>query len=139
MMMFRPYLIKVQFTSWGDNKHLLPHYNELTKTAPVRMARHRSKILYLKFTNKYLPGKQMPCDYAFRHAVPIEGLTKEENEWLMVDEGEDVHVMRVIMADLPPAMTMDMVKDVAEQDQVYKKLKKAVEEGRKPTDRDLVP
>ena len=93
-------------------------------TAPVRMARHRKKILYLKFTNKYLPGKQMPCDYAFRHAVPIEGLTKEENEWLMVDEGEDVHVMRVIMADLPPAMTMDMVKDVAEHEQCTESNKK---------------
>ena len=57
----------------------------------------------------------------------------------MVDVGEDVQVMRVIMADLPPALTMEVVKEVAEHDRVYQKLKVAVKEGKKPTDRDLVP
>ena len=31
MMMFRPYLIGVHFTSWGDHKPLLPLYNEMTR------------------------------------------------------------------------------------------------------------
>ena len=87
----------------------------MSKAAPVRVASHRNKIVDLKFTDKYLPGKKMPCDYASRHAVPIEDLTEEEKERLMVDVGEDVQVMRVIMADLPPAMTMDMVKEVEER------------------------
>ena len=55
----------------------------------------------------------MPCDYASRHASPIEDLTEEEKERLMVDVGEDVQVMRVIMADLPPALTIEVVKEVA--------------------------
>ena len=92
------------------------------------MARHRNKILDLQFTDKYLPGKQMPCDYASRHAVPIEDLTNKK-EPLTVDEGEDVRVMRVIMAGLPPAMTMDVMKEVAKQDQIYQELRKDAERG----------
>ena len=36
-------------------------------------------------------------------------------------------------------MTMDVVKEVAEHDQNYQMLKKALNLGKKPTDRDLVP
>ena len=57
----------------------------------------------LRFTDKYLSCKSMPCDYASRHASPIEDITKEEKEQLMVDVGEDIQVMMVIMAYLPPA------------------------------------
>ena len=57
----------------------------------------------------------------------------------MVDVGEDVQVMRVIMADLPPALSMEVLKEVAEHDKVYQKLKATVKEGKKPKDRDLVP
>ena len=74
MMMFRPYLIGVHFTSWGDHKPLLPLYNNMCKAAPVRVARHRNKVQDLRFINKYLQGKAMPCDYTSRHAVPIEDL-----------------------------------------------------------------
>ena len=40
--MFRPYLIGVHYTSWGDHKPLLLLYNEMSKAAPVRVARHRN-------------------------------------------------------------------------------------------------
>jgi hypothetical protein len=66
----------------------------------------------------------MPCDYASRHALPIEDLTKEK-ERLMVDMGEEIEVMRVLMADLPPALSRGVLKEVVEQDEVYKKLKEA--------------
>ena len=81
----------------------------------------------------------MPCDYASRHAAPIEDLTEEEKERLMVDAGEDIQVIRVIMADLPPALSMEVLREVADRDKVYQKLKAAVKEGKKPKDRDLVP
>ena len=81
----------------------------------------------------------MPCDYASRHAAPIEDLTEEEKERLMVDVGKDIQLMRVIMADLPPALTMEVLREVAERDEIYQKLKAAVKEGKKPKDRDLVP
>ena len=98
---------------------MLPLYNEMIKAAPVRVARYRNKVLDLKFTDKYLPGKWMPCTYASRHTVLMEDLM-EEKERLMVDLGEDVQVMRVIMADLPPAMTMDIVKEATEHNQTYR-------------------
>ena len=113
MMMFRPYLIGVHFTSWGDYKPLLPLFNKMTKAAPVRVARHRNKVQDLRFMDKYLPGKVMPGDYASRHAALIEDLTEEEREMPMVDVGENVQVMRVIMVDLPPAMTMEVLMEVA--------------------------
>ena len=43
------------------------------------------------------------------------------------------------MADLPPALSMEVLREVAEQDEIYQKLKAAVKEGKKPKDRDLVP
>ena len=138
MIMFWPYLIDVHFTSWGNHKPLLPLYNEMSKAAPVRVARHGNKVQDLRFTEKYLPGKAMPCDYASRHTLPIKGLTKEK-ERLMVDTGEDIEVMRVVMADLPPALSLGVLKEAAEQDEVYQKLKEAVRAGRKPKDRDMVP
>ena len=139
MMMFRPYLIGVHFTSWGDHKPLLPLYNEMTMAAPVRVGRHRNKVQDLGFTDEYLPGKTMPCDYASRHTVPIKDLDKEGKERLMVDTGEDIQVMRVFIADLPPAMTLEVLKAVAERDEVYQRLKETVKKGRKPKDRDMVP
>ena len=137
--MFRPYLVGVRFTAWGDHKPLLPLYNDMSKTAPVRVSRHRNKVQDLSFTDKYLEGKAMPCDYASRHAAPIEGLNEEEQERLMVDNGKDIQVMRVFIADLPPALSLEVLKEVAAQDRVYQELIVAVKEGRKPTDRDMVP
>ena len=110
----------------------------MSKARVARVARHRNKVLDLKFTDKYLPGKSMPCDYASCCAAPIKDLTEEEKERLMVYMSEDIKVMRVIMADLPPALTMEVVKEVAEHNRVYQKLKVAMKKGKKPTDSDLV-
>ena len=139
MEMFRPYLIGVKFTSWGDHQSLIPLYNDLTRPAPVRVAKHRTRITDLTFTDKYLPGKEMPCDYASRHPAPIERLSPREKERQLVDEAGDVQVMRVIMTDLPPALSVQVVQDVAKLDPVYQKLKAAIRAGKKPTDRELVP
>ena len=116
----------------------------MSKAAPVRVARHRNKVQKLRFTDKYLPGKSMPCDYASRHAAPIKDLTEKEKERLMVDVAEDKDVQVItlitcIMADLPPALNMEVLREVAEHDEVYQKLKVAVKEGKKVKDRDMVP
>ena len=105
----------------------------------MRVARHRDKVQDLRFTDKYLPGKTMPRDYASCHAAQIEDLNEEERERLMLDTGEDIQVMRVFIADLPPALSLEVLKEVAERDTVYQRLKEAVKTGRKPKDRDTVP
>ena len=41
----------------------------------------------------------------------------------MIDDGEDVMVMRVILNDTPPALTIDMLQQGAARDPVYQRLK----------------
>ena len=53
------------------------------------------------------------------------------------DVGKDIQGMRVIMADLLPALTMKVQREVAEWDEAYQKLKSAVREGKKPKDREV--
>ena len=71
--------------------------------------------------------------------MPIEGLDEEEKERLMVNNGEDIQVRWVFIADLPPELPLEVLREVAAQDEVYQRLKVAVKQGRKPTDRDMVP
>ena len=81
----------------------------------------------------------MPCDYASRHPKPIDNMSQEEKEALMMDEGEETEVMRVIMADLSPALSLELVREVAQGDPAYQSLKAAVQAGSKPRDGELMP
>ena len=47
--------------------------------------------------------------------------------------------MRKFIADLPPARSQKVLREVATRDQEYQGLKGAVKQGRKLTDRDKVP
>ena len=50
---------------------------------------------------------------------------------MAVNDGEDIHIMRLIMNDLPPALTTDMIQQAALTDPVYHKLIQAVQRGKK--------
>ena len=134
MTEFRPYLVGSHFTSWGDQKPLVPIYNEPTRPASLRINKHRSKVIDLVYTDKYLAGSKMPADFASRHPAPISKLSAAEREDHMVDDGNDIQVMRVIMADLPPALTTSMIREAAKTDRVYQRLMEAIKLGRKPDD-----
>ena len=138
MTIFRQYLVGQRFTSWGDQRPLIPLYNDFTKQAPARVNKHRNKVVDLTFTDKYLPGRYMPADFNSRHPEPITHLSKHERENLQIDDGEDIQVMRVIMGDLPPALTTKMIREVASRDTTYQKLIKALRQGKKPADRELM-
>ena len=139
MLAFRPYLIGTKFTSWGDHQPLLPFYNDLTKPATARIYKHRARITDLTFTDKYLSGKVVPADFNSHHPQSISHLNRQEREEMAVDDGEDIHIMRVIMNDLPPALTTDMMRQAALTDPVYHKLIQAVQRGKKTDDPDLRP
>ena len=139
MTMFRPYLIGTKFTSWGDHQPLLPFYNNLSKPATARINKHRTRITDLTFTDKYLPGRDMPADFSSRHPRSISHLTNQQREKLMVDDGDDMQIMRVILSDLPPALTENMIQEAAQTDLVYQKLLQAIQQGKKRSDPDLVP
>ena len=81
----------------------------------------------------------MPGDYNSRHPAPITHLNSKERATLLVDDGDDVQIMRVMMADLPPALTLKMIQQAALSDPVYQKLIQAVQQGKKPEDPGLTP
>ena len=49
-----------------------------------------------------------------------------------IDDGEDITVMRMLVEDLPQALTIDMLKEVVEKDQDYQLLVHKVRAGHKP-------
>jgi hypothetical protein len=53
----------------------------------------------------------------------------------MVDTGGDIHVMRVLIANLLRALSLEVLKEVVEQDKVYQRPKEVVKAGRKPKNR----
>ena len=139
MTMFRPYLVGTKFTSWGEHQPLLSFYNNLTKPATARITKHRYQIMDVTFTDKYLPGKKMPGDYNSRHKTPITHLNWKERATLMVDDGDEVQILIVMMADLPPALTLKMMQQAALSDPVYHELIEAVQQGKTPEDPGLTP
>ena len=60
-------------------------------------------------------------------------------ECIVIYDGEDVQIMRVIMADLPLALTTDMIRQAVKTDRVYQDLKEAIRSGIKSTDPRLSP
>ena len=108
MTQFRHYLVGRHFTSWGDHEPLLAYYNDLTKQGLVRLNKHRQLIQDLNFTDKFLAGKKNPTDYASCHPQGIDHLTLEQREEAGVDDGEDIHIMRILISDLPDALTLDL-------------------------------
>ena len=78
--------------------------------------------------DKYMKGKDNPCDYGSRHPTPITHLSKAEREKQGVDDGEEVFIRRLFMSDLPDAVTLDMLREAAEKDPTYKRLREAVKQ-----------
>ena len=139
MTQFRHYLVGRHFNSWGDHEPLLAYYNDLTKPGSVRLNKHRQLIQDLSFTDKYLPGKKNPADYSSRHPHSIEHLTQDQREEAGVDDGEEVHIMRILVSDLPEALTLDHIKEAASLDPIYQKLVTAIRQGKKEQDQELRP
>ena len=74
-MMDWPDLDGRHLTTWGDYKPSLLIHNEMSKTVPGRVARHRNKVQDLRDTDKYLQGKPRPGDYTTCQAAHIEDHT----------------------------------------------------------------
>ena len=103
----------------ADDKLLLQLNNEMTKAAPAKVARHRNKVQDHSLIDEHPSGKAMPCGNASCHAAAIEDLDEEERERLMVVTGGDNKVVRDFIANMPPAQSLEVLKEVAERDTVY--------------------
>ena len=110
-----------------------------TRATPVKISSHRNKVQDRSFTDKYLKGRTRRGDYAARHTKPSEGLDGEEKEWLKVNNNEDIQVKQGFIADLPPVLPLEVLREVATKDQVYQRLMGAGKQSRKPMDRDGEP
>ena len=86
---------------------------------PCRLNNYSQKIQDLVFTDKYLAGKSNPSDYTSRHPQEIGHLMERQREEAGVDNGQEIHVLRVQFRDLPEAVTIDMVKEAASLDPKY--------------------
>ena len=96
MNQFRLYLAGQHFTAWGDQKPLIPLYNDMTKTCLVRINKHWQKVQDLSFTDKYMPGKEIPCDYNSRHPNKIDHLSQDERNKLGIGEEDKIMIRRMV-------------------------------------------
>ena len=127
------YLYGTHFEIVVDHEPLVPLYNNLSRPAPCRVARHRSKLRSFNFNMVYEPGHTTPCDYGSRHPAPPRKYTKAEKEDQGVEEEEEdaeIYVARLVEDGLPEAVTVDEVKQATEQDKFLKQLKMDVKAGR---------
>ena len=127
MEQFWPYLIGTHLHSWGYHEPLITFYNNMTKPSTARIKKHRQVVQDLSFTDKYLPGKTNPSDFTSRHPQNIRHLTQRQREEAGVDEGQKIHALRVLLKDLPEAVTVDMVKEAASLDPTYQWLMSALQ------------
>ena len=139
MTQFRHYLVGTHFFSWGDHEPLLTYYNDLTKQGSVRLNKHRQHVQDLCFTDKFIQGKENPNDYTSRHPNSIDHLTPEQREEAGVDDGTETHVRKILLSDLPEALSIDHIKEGVAMDPTYQKLVVAIRQGRRDQDPDLRP
>ena len=136
MTVFRQYIVGTHFFCWGDHKPLVPLFNNLNKPAPARVTRLRNMVVDLTFTDKYIPGHKNPADFASRHPVmSVDHLTEEEKCRMIVDDGQEVSIMRVLASNLPPAITVEMLREVGTKDTDYKELAGYIQRGQMPEEK----
>ena len=56
-----------------------------------------------------------------------------------MDDGTETHVMKILLSDLPDALSIDHIKEGVAMDPTYQKLVTAIRHGRRDQDPDLRP
>ena len=131
MEQFRYYLIGTDFTCWTDHEPLPPIYNNRQRPTSKRLAKHRDNIQDLSFTMKYLPGKDMPCDFGSRHPPPINHLTDSQKEKAGIDVGNIIYVRKLIFTNSPDAVTSEHLKAAAINDPDYQTTLGLISKGKR--------
>ena len=135
--MNKQYLYGTKFEVVVDHKPLLPLYNSPNRPAPVRVDRHKAKLLAFRFSVVYEPGYTTPSDYGSRHPEPDRKHSKQEREDLGIeDEEEDKEfsVNRLIEDRLPDAVTLPLLKLATGGDVVLAKVMEDVRKGKMSSD-----
>ena len=83
------YLYGTNFEVVVDHKPLVPLYNSCNRPAPVRVDRHKSKLLAFDFKVVYEAGSKNPCDYGSRHPNKNVKYSKKDQEELGIENEDD--------------------------------------------------
>ena len=130
----RTYLYGSKFEVVVDHKPLVPLYNSVARPSPIRVDRHKSKLLAFDFTLVYEPGYKNPCDYASRHPDNLDKQMSvaQKDELCVEDEAEDsvFSVNRIIDHDIKGAITKDILIRETESDDELKQLLEDVARGK---------
>ena len=121
----RRYLWGAKFTVAGDHQPLLAHYNT-NKTSPHRVIRHRMKLQGFVFDLVWEAGEKNPTDYPSRHPLDIEEQAEKNREEHCCDDDDETIIRRIILDDLPEAVTLQMVQEETGKDPTLSKVREAI-------------
>ena len=106
-------------------------YNTSSRSLPVRVAKHQSKLLGFDFTVTYEPGHSTPADYGSRHPPPAKKYTPAEKESLGIEDvEEDAEIIVNRIMEVTDAITLPILEHHTEQDSQLSALMKDVMRGR---------
>ena len=103
------------------------------------MERHRIKTQGFLYQMKYIPGKDKPTDYGSRHPLPLSQFTSKEIDNMIVEQGDDICISRIITDDLPDSVTLETMQKATQLDPILQKLIKCIKKGYIINDEDLKP
>ena len=116
----------IPFDSYTDHQPLI--YNG-KKRGNARVERQRLKVQGFQYTMKYMPGKTNPCDYQSRHPLPLSHYTDRELNDMVIDQGDELCISKIVTDDLPDAVTLKMVQQATQQDPVMQRLIVCINRG----------
>ena len=125
----RMYLLGIKFTVVTDHKPLVSLYTKQrtrTKPGPMRVDRHRLRLLAYDFDVIHEPGHLNPTDYASRHPIPIGRYTQQAQADLAISDDVEMFVNAIMAEALPDAVTWQDIAKATDEDQTMKKLKTAI-------------
>ena len=119
------YLYGTRFTVVTDHLPIVPMYNSHSKSLPVRVAKHKSKLRGFDFDMIYEAGTTTPSEYGSRHPHSRRHYSEVEREELGVEtEEEDSEIIIARMEMVADAVTLPILARYTEKE--YGQLKEDI-------------
>ena len=88
---------------------------------------------------RYIPGKCNRCDYPSRHPILLADYTASEIADMVINQGDELGINKIITDDLPDAVTLPMIQQATKQDPICQKLITCITKGHITEDPTLKP
>ena len=116
------YLLGIPFDSYTDHQPLIPIYSASRKPAPARVECHCLQVQDFQYTMQYIRGKSNPCDHPSHHPILLADYTASEITNMVINQGDELGINKIITDDLPDAVTLPMIQQATKQDPTCQKL-----------------